>query len=186
MSPHWNEHEVLNVNCGGKRFNVCRDILTAASESKLAKWFKIGTKIQLPIDSRGYYFLNRDGKAFREILSYLRHKKQKSLQYFALPSEPSHLFLLIAECDALILRELKHMVLELLYSYHITPDKQFQLCYAMKLTIVDTENDVNKKIMNNDNSEGENQMSHSIEECPDSESATNIGGNEDHDRDWPL
>src|SRR5687768_11285666 len=45
--------------------------------SKLADWFKPGTTRMIPSDKGGNYYLDRDPKAFRHILAYLRFKKER-------------------------------------------------------------------------------------------------------------
>uniref|UniRef100_A0A915BKN6 Potassium channel tetramerisation-type BTB domain-containing protein n=1 Tax=Parascaris univalens TaxID=6257 RepID=A0A915BKN6_PARUN len=132
--------EIINVNVGGKRYTVRRGDLIVDSGSKLAEWFKPGVVKPIPMDRAGNYYLDRDAKTFRYILGYLRLKKEKFVPSLALPSKPDALarhppneiicFMLVGECGALNLTELKDMAMSMLRKYQQNEEKHFVSCYV--------------------------------------------------------
>ncbi|XP_055333491.1 BTB/POZ domain-containing protein KCTD16-like [Paramacrobiotus metropolitanus] len=65
-------NEVIELNVGGVLYSTTTSTLVRDSESLLAKMFQSGSAITLPKDSKGRYFLDRDGVLFRYVLDYLR------------------------------------------------------------------------------------------------------------------
>ncbi|VDN53034.1 unnamed protein product [Dracunculus medinensis] len=84
--------DIINLNVSGKRFTVQRGNLLAVPTSKLAEWFRTDPNDnQLDKDKRGNYYLDRDAKTFRHILSYLRMKRENNSLLLSLPSKPEQL-----------------------------------------------------------------------------------------------
>lgn len=109
--------EIININVGGKKFTTRRSTLAADPKSRLADWFGKPQTRSVPQDKAGNYFLDRDGKTFRYILSYLRFKKDKMLPIFGLPLKPDELAKVIMDADALRLEELRELCTEMLARY---------------------------------------------------------------------
>lgn len=71
------ETDVIDLNVGGITYSVARKILLKDIKSRFCSWFKLDN---LPADrpgkdSRGHYFIDRDGQLFRYILDYLRNER---------------------------------------------------------------------------------------------------------------
>jgi hypothetical protein len=64
-------NSVVDLNVGGTRYTTKMDTLRNAEGSMLAAMFKAASP-SLDKDSKGAYFIDRDGAAFRHILNYLR------------------------------------------------------------------------------------------------------------------
>ncbi|XP_065574505.1 BTB/POZ domain-containing protein Tiwaz-like [Artemia franciscana] len=80
----------VHIDVGGTIYTSSLETLTKFPESKLAKMFN-GT-IPIVLDSlKQHYFIDRDGKAFRHILNYLRNRK------LFLPLDTKDIDLLIEE-----------------------------------------------------------------------------------------
>eukprot|EP00027_Filamoeba_sp_ATCC50430_P003440 CAMPEP_0168541976 /NCGR_PEP_ID=MMETSP0413-20121227/1102_1 /TAXON_ID=136452 /ORGANISM="Filamoeba nolandi, Strain NC-AS-23-1" /LENGTH=244 /DNA_ID=CAMNT_0008571823 /DNA_START=82 /DNA_END=813 /DNA_ORIENTATION=- len=67
-----NKEEIVRLNIGGSRFYTTHDTLTRCSgdESFFAKL--LSGKFAITKDEKGFIFVDRDGKLFEPILSYLR------------------------------------------------------------------------------------------------------------------
>lgn len=85
------DHDLVSLNVGGEIYTTTLDTLTRCRDSMLGAMFTG----QIPVvrDSRGNVFIDRDGKAFRYILNFLR---SGSLD---LPGSFSELALLQREAD---------------------------------------------------------------------------------------
>ncbi|VDP14581.1 unnamed protein product [Soboliphyme baturini] len=113
--------DTISLNVGGKRYTVRRSTLTADPDSDLAEMFKVGVKsgpMTPATDKLGNCYLDYDGKTFRYILQYLRHKKDKMDVISALPLSPCELTKLIAVSTLLNLDELRDISLEMLLKYN--------------------------------------------------------------------
>merc|ERR1712223_607787 len=72
--------QIVELNVGGVFYSTSIATLTGESGSRLAKMFEL-TDMQneehstVLRDSKGKYFIDRDGVLFRYILDYLRNKK---------------------------------------------------------------------------------------------------------------
>ncbi|CAJ0941159.1 unnamed protein product, partial [Mesorhabditis belari] len=130
MSTRRHADDILNINVGGKKYTVRRTDLLADPRSKLAEWFRPGTQKAIATDKGGNYYLDRDAKTFRHILSYLRLKKERFVPSLALPSKPDDLAKLVGECEALNLAELKEMALEMLQKYQRTEEQHYVTSYV--------------------------------------------------------
>lgn len=62
--------DMIRLNVGGYHYSTCLENLTANPESMLGRMFK--SQLNSATDSRGAYFIDRDGALFGIILSYLR------------------------------------------------------------------------------------------------------------------
>uniref|UniRef100_A0A914H939 Potassium channel tetramerisation-type BTB domain-containing protein n=1 Tax=Globodera rostochiensis TaxID=31243 RepID=A0A914H939_GLORO len=122
--------DLLTINIGGKKYMVRRSNLLADPRSKLADWFRPGTTRVIATDKGGNFFLDRDPKAFRHILGYLRLKKERCVASLALPSKPDELAKLVGECESLNLVELREMALEMLQKYVRTEEQHFVTSYV--------------------------------------------------------
>uniref|UniRef100_A0A183C971 BTB_2 domain-containing protein n=1 Tax=Globodera pallida TaxID=36090 RepID=A0A183C971_GLOPA len=110
--------DLLTINIGGKKYMVRRSNLLADPRSKLADWFRPGTTRVIATDKGGNFFLDRDPKAFRHILGYLRLKKERCVAS------------LVGECESLNLVELREMALEMLQKYVRTEEQHFVTSYV--------------------------------------------------------
>uniref|UniRef100_A0A803SN93 Potassium channel tetramerisation-type BTB domain-containing protein n=1 Tax=Anolis carolinensis TaxID=28377 RepID=A0A803SN93_ANOCA len=61
---------LVTLNVGGKLYSTTLETLTRFPDSMLGAMFR-GPQPALT-DSRGNYFIDRDGKAFRHVLNFLR------------------------------------------------------------------------------------------------------------------
>lgn len=61
---------ILRINCGGTRLETTRETLCSQPNSRLAALFS--GSFLLREDQNGYVFIDRDGKAFEELISWLR------------------------------------------------------------------------------------------------------------------
>jgi len=66
---------IVELNVGGVFYSTSVNTLTSESGSKLSKLFGPEAKDEILKDSKGKYFIDRDGVLFRYILDYLRNKK---------------------------------------------------------------------------------------------------------------
>ena len=66
---------IVELNVGGVFYTSSLGTLTKEPESLLGQMFTGKTKSGLTKDSKGKYFLDRDGVLFRYILDYLRNQK---------------------------------------------------------------------------------------------------------------
>lgn len=103
---------IVELNVGGVMYTTTLDTLTKESESLLSSLFSDSSSSRLMRDSKGKYFIDRDGVLFRYVLDYLRNSKlvlpesfhererlRQEAEYFKLPdmlksislSKPSHL-----------------------------------------------------------------------------------------------
>lgn len=67
--------EIMELNVGGVMYTTSKATLVKAADSLLAELFSGKADDKLPRDSKGKYFLDRDGVLFRYILDYLRNLK---------------------------------------------------------------------------------------------------------------
>lgn len=67
--------DIVELNVGGVFYTTSFATLTKDSESLLGQIFTGNSTIKLVRDSKGKYFLDRDGVLFRYILDYLRNQK---------------------------------------------------------------------------------------------------------------
>lgn len=67
--------EILELNVGGVSYTTTLNTVRKDPESLLAQMFSNNGKMQILRDSKGKYFLDRDGVLFRYILDYLRNQK---------------------------------------------------------------------------------------------------------------
>ncbi|XP_025044010.1 BTB/POZ domain-containing protein KCTD11 [Pelodiscus sinensis] len=88
----------ITLNVGGKFYTTTMETLTRFPDSMLGAMFR-GPR-PASTDQRGHYFIDRDGKAFRHILNFLR------LGRLDLPEGYSELALLRAEADFYQIRPL--------------------------------------------------------------------------------
>ncbi|XP_053861479.1 BTB/POZ domain-containing protein KCTD11 [Malaclemys terrapin pileata] len=88
----------ITLNVGGKFYSTTLETLTRFPDSMLGAMFR-GPR-PAHTDRRGHYFIDRDGKAFRHILNFLR------LGRLDLPEGYSELALLRAEADFYQIRPL--------------------------------------------------------------------------------
>lgn len=64
---------VVELNVGGVHYTAARKTLTSDKNSRLSEWFDSSSaSSSLLKDSKGRYFLDRDGVLFRFVLDYLR------------------------------------------------------------------------------------------------------------------
>ena len=92
---------IIELNVGGVFYTTAIDTLTNNTGSTLSKMFRKGTEEVKKVmkDSKGKYFLDRDGVLFRYVLDYLRngrlvlpenfHEKKRlkcEAEYFGLPN----------------------------------------------------------------------------------------------------
>lgn len=63
--------EIIYLSVGGKKFETSRDTLCKDQNSMLSTMFS--GRHHLLTNSKGYYFIDRDGKLFKYILNYLRN-----------------------------------------------------------------------------------------------------------------
>uniref|UniRef100_A0A3Q3XJ68 BTB domain-containing protein n=1 Tax=Mola mola TaxID=94237 RepID=A0A3Q3XJ68_MOLML len=90
--------EIVELNVGGQVYVTRLETLTAAPNSLLWAKFSRGSPGDLPRDSKGRFFFDRDGFLFRYILDYLRDSElllpaffkerrrlQKEADFFQLP-----------------------------------------------------------------------------------------------------
>ncbi|XP_044273110.1 BTB/POZ domain-containing protein KCTD11 isoform X1 [Varanus komodoensis] len=89
---------LVTLNVGGKLYSTTLETLTRFPDSMLGAMFR-GPQPALT-DSRGNYFIDRDGKAFRHILNFLRFGR------LDLPEGYAELSLLRAEADFYQIRPL--------------------------------------------------------------------------------
>uniref|UniRef100_A0A0K0F0D9 BTB_2 domain-containing protein n=1 Tax=Strongyloides venezuelensis TaxID=75913 RepID=A0A0K0F0D9_STRVS len=122
--------DIININVGGKKYTVRRNDLCADPRSRLNEWFKPGSSKPIGTDKGGNFYLDRDPKSFRHILSYLRLKKERFVPSLALPAKPDDLAKLVGECEALNLVELKELALEMLQKYQRTEEQHFVTSYV--------------------------------------------------------
>ncbi len=66
---------VVELNVGGQLYTTALSTLTQQSDSLLTHMFTGRARGPLQRDSRGRYFIDRDGTLFRYILDYLRNQK---------------------------------------------------------------------------------------------------------------
>ena len=67
--------EILELNVGGVSYTTTLNTVRKDPDSLLAQLFSNNGKMQILRDSKGKYFLDRDGVLFRYILDYLRNQK---------------------------------------------------------------------------------------------------------------
>lgn len=67
--------EILELNVGGVSYTTTLNTVRKDPESLLAQIFSNSGKMQTLRDSKGKFFLDRDGVLFRYILDYLRNQK---------------------------------------------------------------------------------------------------------------
>jgi len=67
--------QLIELNVGGVHYSTSLNTLTSESGSKLAQMFEKYPADSVLKDSKGKYFIDRDGVLFRYILDYLRNKK---------------------------------------------------------------------------------------------------------------
>lgn len=67
--------DIVELNVGGVFYTASLATLTKYKESQLGKVFTGESELKLVKDSKGKYFLDRDGVLFRYILDYLRNDK---------------------------------------------------------------------------------------------------------------
>lgn len=90
--------EIVELNVGGQVYVTRLETLTGVSDSLLWAKFTKSSPVDLPKDSKGRFFFDRDGFLFRYILDYLRDSElflpeffkerrrlQKEADYFQLP-----------------------------------------------------------------------------------------------------
>lgn len=65
--------EIIYLSVGGVKYETSKDTLCSDKDSMLSAMFS--GRHSLICNSKGYYFLDRDGKLFRYILNYLRNKE---------------------------------------------------------------------------------------------------------------
>ncbi|XP_022623664.1 BTB/POZ domain-containing protein KCTD12-like [Seriola dumerili] len=98
VSQSSNFPEIVELNVGGQVYVTRRETLTAVPNSLLWTKFTQGSPRDLPKDSKGRFFFDRDGFLFRYILDYLRDSElflpeffkekrglQKEADFFQLP-----------------------------------------------------------------------------------------------------
>ena len=66
---------VVELNVGGQLYTTALSTLTQPADSLLAQMFTGKTRTPVQRDSRGRYFIDRDGSLFRYILDFLRSHK---------------------------------------------------------------------------------------------------------------
>ncbi|XP_062840715.1 BTB/POZ domain-containing protein KCTD11 [Anolis carolinensis] len=93
---------LVTLNVGGKLYSTTLETLTRFPDSMLGAMFR-GPQPALT-DSRGNYFIDRDGKAFRHVLNFLRFGR------LDLPEGYAELSLLRAEADFYQIRPLLEAV----------------------------------------------------------------------------
>ncbi|XP_022079596.1 BTB/POZ domain-containing protein KCTD8-like [Acanthaster planci] len=74
---------VVELNVGGQLYTTALSTLTQQGDSMLAQMFTGRTRGPLQRDSRGRYFIDRDGSLFKYILDYLRNQKLVLPENFA-------------------------------------------------------------------------------------------------------
>ncbi|KAL4608829.1 BTB/POZ domain-containing protein KCTD12 [Arapaima gigas] len=74
--------EIVELNVGGQVYVTRQSTLTAVPDSLLWTMFSQKTPRELPRDSKGRFFLDRDGFLFRYILDYLRDLNLVLPDYF--------------------------------------------------------------------------------------------------------
>ena len=88
---------IVELNVGGVFYTTALSTLTCEPSSLLGKIFGAKTQPPLPKDSKGKYFLDRDGVLFRYILDFLRNKRLVLPENFQekdrLKSEADHFLL---------------------------------------------------------------------------------------------
>lgn len=65
---------VVELNVGGVHYTTTRKTITSDKNSRLSEWFDVNNSSSASLlkDSKGRYFLDRDGVLFRFVLDYLR------------------------------------------------------------------------------------------------------------------
>lgn len=74
--------EIIELNVGGQIYVTRHSTLLSVPNSLLWSMFKEHNSSQLTRDSKGRYFIDRDGFLFRYILDYLRDKDLALPEYF--------------------------------------------------------------------------------------------------------
>ncbi|XP_077984075.1 BTB/POZ domain-containing protein KCTD8-like [Glandiceps talaboti] len=74
---------ILELNVGGQLYTTAHSTLIKETDSLLGQMFTGRTKTGVQRDSRGRYFIDRDGILFRYILDYLRNSKLVLPENFA-------------------------------------------------------------------------------------------------------
>ncbi|XP_053333257.1 BTB/POZ domain-containing protein KCTD12.2 [Clarias gariepinus] len=74
--------EIIELNVGGQTYVTRHSTLLSVPNSLLWSMFKDHSASQLTRDSKGRYFIDRDGFLFRYILDYLRDKNLALPDYF--------------------------------------------------------------------------------------------------------
>uniref|UniRef100_A0A8D0KZN1 BTB domain-containing protein n=1 Tax=Strix occidentalis caurina TaxID=311401 RepID=A0A8D0KZN1_STROC len=90
--------EIVELNVGGQVYVTRRCTVVSVRDSLLWRMFSQQQPSELPRDSKGRFFLDRDGFLFRYILDYLRDlqlvlpehfpersRLQREAEYFQLP-----------------------------------------------------------------------------------------------------
>lgn len=67
--------DLIELNVGGVFYSTFLSTLTQEKESRLGQMFNGTAKTKLVKDSKGKYFIDRDGVLFRYVLDYLRNQK---------------------------------------------------------------------------------------------------------------
>uniref|UniRef100_A0A674H4R1 Potassium channel tetramerization domain containing 12 n=1 Tax=Taeniopygia guttata TaxID=59729 RepID=A0A674H4R1_TAEGU len=93
--------EIVELNVGGQVYVTRRCTVVSVRDSLLWRMFSQQQPSELPRDSKGRFFLDRDGFLFRYILDYLRDlqlvlpehfpersRLQREAEYFQLPDLP--------------------------------------------------------------------------------------------------
>uniref|UniRef100_A0A1A8MAN8 Potassium channel tetramerisation domain containing 12.2 n=2 Tax=Nothobranchius TaxID=28779 RepID=A0A1A8MAN8_9TELE len=74
--------EIVELNVGGQVYVTRLETLTAAPNSLLWSKFTQSSPADLPTDSKGRFFFDRDGFLFRYILDYLRDSELSLPEFF--------------------------------------------------------------------------------------------------------
>merc|ERR1712227_177950 len=78
-------NDVFVLKVGGEKFTASRATLTKEPDSKLAKMFAEGSKMERTVDDDGAYLIESNPRYFGEILTYLRtghHDRYSCLKVF--------------------------------------------------------------------------------------------------------
>merc|ERR1719219_1277128 len=120
--------QIVELNVGGVFYSTSVATLTSEPDSKLTKMFDKDQLHQDAVlrDSKGKYFIDRDGVLFRYILDYLRNKK------LVLPENFQETKRLIIEAD---FYELPSLVSSLRVSSIELPDVKPSLNHVPSTTV---------------------------------------------------